>query len=78
MGVIYKNGISYGGGGSGSGGTDDYEELTNKPSINGVSLIDGLTTDDLDLVDDDAVYVDDNGKISVHVSTSEDINALFP
>ena len=77
MGVIYLNGISYAGGGSGGGGTDDYDELTNKPSINGVSLIEGLTTDDLDLVDDDAVYVDENGKISVHVSSEQDINNLF-
>lgn len=46
MGVIYKNGISYGGG-SGSGGTSDYEALENKPSINNVTLIGNKTAAEL-------------------------------
>ena len=45
MGVIYKNGISYGGGG-GSGATD-YEALDNKPSINNVTLVGNKTAAEL-------------------------------
>lgn len=41
-----------GGGGGGSGeGTDNYNELQNKPKINGVSLIGDKNADDLGLVD---------------------------
>lgn len=36
-------------GGGGSGGTDDYEDLLNKPSINGVELIGNKTFQDLGL-----------------------------
>lgn len=39
-----------GGGGSG-GGTSDYEDLENKPTINGVTLVKGLVTEDLNLGD---------------------------
>lgn len=39
-----------GGGGSG-GGTSDYEDLENKPTINGVTLVEGLVTEDLNLGD---------------------------
>jgi hypothetical protein len=35
------------GAGGGGGGTSDYEELENKPSINGVTLEGELTTEDL-------------------------------
>lgn len=34
----------------GSGGTNDYEQLTNKPSINGVKLVGNKTTADLGIV----------------------------
>lgn len=37
-------------GGSGSGGTSDYEQLINKPSINGVKLVGNKTTADLGIV----------------------------
>ena len=47
MGTILKNGISYSGSGSGSGGVSSYDELTNKPSINNVSLVGNKTTADL-------------------------------
>ena len=50
MGLIYKNGISYGGGSSGGGsGSSDYEDLSNKPSINGVTLQGNKTTSDLNI-----------------------------
>ena len=35
------------GGGSGSGGTTDYSALTNKPSINGITLTGNKTSIDL-------------------------------
>lgn len=37
------------GAGRGGGGTSDYEDLENKPSINGVTLEGNLTTEDLDI-----------------------------
>lgn len=45
-------GLKFGatGGGSG-GGTSDYEDLENKPTINGVTLVEGLVTEDLNLGD---------------------------
>lgn len=47
MGVIYKNGISYGGGKSSSGGTTDYEDLENQPKINNITLIGNKTAAEL-------------------------------
>ena len=38
-------------GGGGGGGTSDYEDLENKPTINGVTLVEGLVTEDLNLGD---------------------------
>ena len=52
MGTILKNGISYSGSGSGSGGASSYTELTDKPSINGVTLSGNKTTSDLGIVSD--------------------------
>lgn len=46
MGTILKNGISYSGSGGG-GGVSSYNELTNKPSINNVTLTGNKTTADL-------------------------------
>ena len=44
MGTIFKSGSTYpGGGGTGGGGTDNYADLTNKPSINGTTLIGSKT-----------------------------------
>lgn len=37
------------GGGGGGGGTTDYNQLTNKPSVNGVELSGNKTSDDLDV-----------------------------
>ena len=37
----------YGTGGSGSGGTTNYNDLTNKPSINGITLTGNKTSADL-------------------------------
>lgn len=36
-------------GGGGGGGTTDYNQLTNKPSINGVTLSGNKTSDDIDV-----------------------------
>lgn len=82
MGVIYKNGILYGGGGtgggsSGGGGSSDYEGQINKPSINGVTLVKGLSTDDLGLIDNDTLYMDNNDKIAVRITSASDIESLF-
>ena len=76
MGVIYKNGISYGGGGS-EGAATDYTALSNKPTLNGVTLASGQSTSDLGLSDGQTTYVDDNGAIAVGVISTADIQALF-
>lgn len=49
--------------GGGGGGTTDYEELTNKPSINGTTLSGDMSSEELDILD---------GTI-----TSEEINNLW-
>ena len=59
MGVIYKNGISY------IGTCDNYNILTNKPSINDVPLGGNKNTSDFGLVDNDTLEVDANEKIAV-------------
>ena len=64
MGVIYLNGIAYGkgSGGSGGGGTSNYNELSHKPTINGspvsgeiaddiLSLVEPLTSQDVQDID---------------------------
>ena len=44
MGTIFKSGSTYpSGGGTGGGGTGNYADLTNKPSINGTTLIGSKT-----------------------------------
>ena len=53
MGVIYLHGVAYGKGSGGGGGTTDYNDLDNKPRINGVTLSGAKTSDDLDLVGED-------------------------
>ena len=48
MGIIKKNGITYAGGsGGGSGGSDNYNELANKPQINGKTLTGNTSFEDL-------------------------------
>ena len=37
--------------GGGGGGTSDYESLSNKPQINGVTLVGNLSSADLNLPD---------------------------
>lgn len=65
------------GGGSGSGGTDDYEDLINKPKINGITLNGDLDPDDLGLADNDSLYVNDDGEIAVGIISDDTILALF-
>lgn len=42
-------------GGGGGGGTTDYNQLTNKPSINGVTLSGNKTSDDIDVAPESRV-----------------------
>lgn len=77
MGVIYLNGIAYGGGGGGSGGTSDYNELTNKPKINNVALSGDKTTTDLNLVDGETIYINEHEQMGVGVISNNQIEALF-
>lgn len=49
--VIPVNGGSTGGGGTGEAGTTDYNELTNKPKINGVELDGNKTIEQLGITD---------------------------
>lgn len=42
-------------GGGGGGGTTDYNQLTNKPSINGVELSGNKTSDDIDVTPESRV-----------------------
>ena len=44
------SGWSGGGGGGGGSGTDDYEQLLNKPSIEGVTLVGNKSFEDLGLI----------------------------
>lgn len=75
MGVIYLNGIAYGGGGS--GGTSDYEELTNKPSLNGVPLAQGQTLSDLEIADGITTYINEDNKLAIPIITTNQIQSLF-
>jgi len=77
MGVIYKSGIPYSGGGGSGSGTSDYSELANKPKINDVTLSGDKTTSDLGLVDGSTIYVDDNDKMAVGVISDAAIQSLF-
>jgi hypothetical protein len=69
------------------GGTSNYNELENKPSINGVELVGNKTTADLDieidtsnLVTKDELenkgYLTEHQDIS-HLATKEDVNRLI-
>lgn len=48
MGTILKSGINYSGGG---GGTSDYNDLSNKPQIGGVTLSGNKSLADLGITD---------------------------
>ena len=81
MGKIYLNGIAYPSGGGG-GGTSDYNELTNKPSINGVILAGNKTAADLgitaaSLADGSTIITDENGKLTIGEISTADIDSLF-
>ena len=83
--TIYK--IPSGGGG---GGTSDYNDLINKPKINGVGLIDNLTSNDLGLQPeinfpgDSSKFLDGDGNFTtpptgytpINYSTSEQDTGL--
>lgn len=63
------------GDGGGTGGTSDYEELENKPSINGTELIGNKTLEDLGI---DQNFVKDNGYVHTDNNyTTADKNKLF-
>ena len=49
--AFYQAILPYLGGGSGGGGTSDYEELDNKPTINNIELIGNKTSTQLHLLD---------------------------
>lgn len=76
MGVIYLNGVSYAGGGGG-GGTVNYNSLTDKPTLNGVTLVEGQTTADLGITDDSTTFIDDNNHIAVRIIDNDAIQNLF-
>ena len=59
---------------SGSGGTSDYTDLTNKPSINGVTLSGNKTTSDLGINADNVMMSD--GVTSVEEAVDELTEAL--
>lgn len=51
--------------GGGSGGTSDYNQLTNKPQINGVELVGNKTSDDLGIISDSSTILNgDNPPLS--------------
>ena len=64
-------------GGSGGGGTSNYNDLTNKPSINGVTLTGNKTTSDLSLQDKmqystmPTASAENEGKIYQYVGTTD-------
>lgn len=60
------------------GGTNDYNALINKPTLNGNEIVGNQTTDDLGLADGDSIGYDENGKLSIGIISSSDINDLFP
>ena len=57
-GTLNKGSLIKGTGGSGGGGTSNYNDLSNKPSINGVSLTGNKTSADLSLVSAPTVLTD--------------------
>ena len=57
-GTLNKGSLVKGTGGSGGGGSTDYADLSNKPSINSVSLSGNKTSADLSLVSAPTVLAD--------------------
>lgn len=77
MGVVYMHGIPYSQGNNGDGGTDDYTQLKNLPSINGITLIGDQSTSDLNLTDNSTVFVNDKGELYIKIIPRQDILSLF-
>lgn len=48
---------------NGGSGTTDYFKLKNKPSINGIELLDNKTTEDLGIIEDVRNYIDENKEV---------------
>ena len=67
-------GESYDGGGGGGGGTSDYADLTNKPSIEGVTLVNDKTFPDLGLFIDAGEQYPQSDDYAL---TTLEINALW-
>ena len=60
----------------GSGGSTSYEDLTNKPTINGNTIDGNLNTSDLGLVDNKTIKVDNNNQITIKNPPSLDGDTL--
>lgn len=58
------------GGNGGSGGTTDYEALTNKPAINGITLIGDLTLAELGIIVDDQLNAQSTNPVQNAVLTA--------
>lgn len=76
MGVIYKNGIAYGGTPRVEP-TVSYDDLENKPRINNIPLTEDITTSDLDLVDGSTIFVNEDDQLSISIISNNQIEALF-
>lgn len=71
--------------GGGGEGTKNYNELNNKPSVNGVELSGNKTSADLGIVDHDTTYSAGTGlsltgttfSINNTVATKAGVNAIF-
>lgn len=75
---MYLQAIAEGGGGGGGGGTTNYNQLSNKPQVNGVTLSGNKTTSQLGLAGADVIaYGDDTpgsgNKLWVEATPSEAI-----
>lgn len=82
-----------GGGGGGGGGTDNYNALTNKPKINGITLegdktyrqlgiasraqVGDMTTLETEHKDTLVEAINDVAKGSIELMTADDIDALW-
>ena len=75
MGVIYKNGIAYGG--TPRVEAISYEDLDNKPKINNIPLTGDVTTSDLGLADGSTIFVNEDDQLEVGIISNSQIEALF-
>lgn len=58
-------------GGGGGGGTSDYSQLSNKPSINGVTLTGNKTSADLNISSGGITFVDKIADITTGISLDD-------